>query len=253
MTVSGQFSCPPPGSFVAVYGQFLVSAVKLATAIWVHCFKTERLHGSIGRRHAGRVRGNTTEPDRPSVTGDGQAAAWRPRARRVTMSVTMHLPIWPPRCAVAAPPARRCSSPPGARPIARPHAGRRPTASAGPPSTSKRSSHATRRGRRDVSVYQCRDCDQPYLGQQWCPDCQRPCLRLGYGGNCPYCDEPVTIDRLLAAMMTSPETAERTHHLRERGGSVQRTGRQPGHPNERALSPHCHNTAASFPASRRSA
>jgi hypothetical protein len=27
MTVSGQFSCPPPGSFVAVSGQFLVSAV----------------------------------------------------------------------------------------------------------------------------------------------------------------------------------------------------------------------------------
>jgi hypothetical protein len=27
MTVSGQFSCPPPGSFVAVSGQLLVSAV----------------------------------------------------------------------------------------------------------------------------------------------------------------------------------------------------------------------------------
>jgi hypothetical protein len=27
MAVSGQFSCPPPGSFVAVSGQFLVSAV----------------------------------------------------------------------------------------------------------------------------------------------------------------------------------------------------------------------------------
>jgi hypothetical protein len=27
MTASGQFSCPPPGSFVAVSGQFLVSAV----------------------------------------------------------------------------------------------------------------------------------------------------------------------------------------------------------------------------------
>jgi len=27
MTVSGQFSCPPPGSFMAVSGQFVVSAV----------------------------------------------------------------------------------------------------------------------------------------------------------------------------------------------------------------------------------
>ncbi len=25
-------------------------------------------------------------------------------------------------------------------------------------------------------------------GGQWCPDCQRPCLPLGYGGNCPYGD-----------------------------------------------------------------
>ena len=32
MIVSGQFSCPPPGSFVAVYGQFLVSAVRSAGA-----------------------------------------------------------------------------------------------------------------------------------------------------------------------------------------------------------------------------
>ncbi len=56
-----------------------------------------------------------------------------------------------------------------------------------------------RRSRREVTVYQCPDCDQPYLGEQWCPDCQRPCLRLGYGGNCPHCDEPVSIDQLLAA------------------------------------------------------
>src|SRR5674476_81788 len=30
MTVSGQFSCPPPGSFMAVSGQFVVSAVRPA-------------------------------------------------------------------------------------------------------------------------------------------------------------------------------------------------------------------------------
>ena len=56
-----------------------------------------------------------------------------------------------------------------------------------------------RRGRREVTVYQCPDCDQPYLGEQWCADCQRPCLRLGYGGNCPHCQEPVSIDQLLAS------------------------------------------------------
>ncbi len=55
------------------------------------------------------------------------------------------------------------------------------------------------RGRREVSVYECPDCDQAYLGQQWCPDCQRPCVRLGVGGTCPHCLEPVSIDQLLTA------------------------------------------------------
>jgi hypothetical protein len=31
MTISGQFSCPPPGSFVAVSGNFLVAAVMPAS------------------------------------------------------------------------------------------------------------------------------------------------------------------------------------------------------------------------------
>ncbi len=55
------------------------------------------------------------------------------------------------------------------------------------------------RGRREVTVYQCDECDEMFLGQQWCPDCQRPCRRLGLGGSCPHCDEPVTIDQLIKA------------------------------------------------------
>ena len=54
-----------------------------------------------------------------------------------------------------------------------------------------------RRHRRNVSDYQCPDCDQILLGEQWCPDCQRPCNRLGLGGSCPHCAEPVTVDQLL--------------------------------------------------------
>ncbi len=53
------------------------------------------------------------------------------------------------------------------------------------------------RRRRDVTVYRCGECDQRYLAEQWCPDCQRPCTREGPGGLCPHCDEPVTIDDLL--------------------------------------------------------
>jgi hypothetical protein len=50
--------------------------------------------------------------------------------------------------------------------------------------------------RRDITVYQCPDCDARYLGQQWCPDCNRPCIRIDLGGLCPHCDEPVAISDL---------------------------------------------------------
>jgi predicted amidophosphoribosyltransferase len=53
------------------------------------------------------------------------------------------------------------------------------------------------RRRRDVTVYSCPACDTRYYGQQWCPDCHQPCTRIGLGGLCPHCDEPVAITDLL--------------------------------------------------------
>jgi hypothetical protein len=53
-----------------------------------------------------------------------------------------------------------------------------------------------RRSRREGSIYQCPDCDTRYLSQQWCPDCTRPCRRLGPGGCCP-CGELLTVAELL--------------------------------------------------------
>ena len=47
--------------------------------------------------------------------------------------------------------------------------------------------------RRDVTVYQCLECDSRHLGEQWCRDCNRPCVRVDLGGLCPHCDEPITI------------------------------------------------------------
>jgi hypothetical protein len=47
--------------------------------------------------------------------------------------------------------------------------------------------------RRDHTVYQCPDCGTRRLGQQWCPDCTHPAVRLDLGGLCPHCDEPITI------------------------------------------------------------
>jgi len=48
-----------------------------------------------------------------------------------------------------------------------------------------------RRSRRDGTVYTCGSCQSRYLGEQWCHDCNRPCLRLGAGGTCPSCQEVV--------------------------------------------------------------
>src|SRR5215207_8221544 len=47
--------------------------------------------------------------------------------------------------------------------------------------------------RRAITVYQCPDCDNRTLGEQWCHDCNRPCVRVDLGGLCPHCDEPVAI------------------------------------------------------------
>jgi hypothetical protein len=50
---------------------------------------------------------------------------------------------------------------------------------------------------RQRTVYQCSECDQRYLGEQWCPDCNRPCHKIGPGGHCPSCDEPVAVSDLI--------------------------------------------------------
>ncbi len=55
------------------------------------------------------------------------------------------------------------------------------------------------RAARAAGIYQCPDCDTRYVGQQRCDDCNAFCHRLGTGGTCPSCDEPITIDELLPA------------------------------------------------------
>lgn len=47
------------------------------------------------------------------------------------------------------------------------------------------------------TVYECPECGARLLGTQICTDCHTFMRRLGPGGSCPYCDEPVTIDELL--------------------------------------------------------
>ncbi len=52
------------------------------------------------------------------------------------------------------------------------------------------------RRRRAITVYSCPECDTRYFAEQWCPDCHQPCTRIGTGGLCPHCDEPITITDL---------------------------------------------------------
>jgi Zn finger protein HypA/HybF involved in hydrogenase expression len=58
--------------------------------------------------------------------------------------------------------------------------------------------------RRDHTVYQCPACDTRRLGQQWCPDCHRPALRVDLGGLCPHCDQPITISDITDQHPTGP-------------------------------------------------
>jgi hypothetical protein len=66
-----------------------------------------------------------------------------------------------------------------------------------PPTQTHTATTATRRPCRDTTVYACGERQQRYLGEQWCPDCHRPCRRVDIGGLCPHCDEPVAVTDLL--------------------------------------------------------
>jgi predicted RNA-binding Zn-ribbon protein involved in translation (DUF1610 family) len=47
------------------------------------------------------------------------------------------------------------------------------------------------------TIYACPDCGERYLGERRCPDCNRFCRRLGLGGHCPDCEQPILIAELL--------------------------------------------------------
>jgi hypothetical protein len=69
---------------------------------------------------------------------------------------------------------------------------------------------AGHRPRRDTTIYACPDCEQRFHARQWCPDCNRPCRRIGPGGPCPHCPRrPLT-----PAPLTGPtlETSEQHQH-----------------------------------------
>jgi hypothetical protein len=53
-------------------------------------------------------------------------------------------------------------------------------------------------------VYECAGCGTRALGQQRCDTCGAFSTRVGLGGLCPHCDEPVAIDDLVDQTMIPP-------------------------------------------------
>ena len=68
------------------------------------------------------------------------------------------------------------------------------------------------RSPRLATVYECPSCGTRYLGEQRCPDCQHFCRRIGPGGRCPHCDEPVAVDDLLPLLPAAVKGGGRSLH-----------------------------------------
>lgn len=52
------------------------------------------------------------------------------------------------------------------------------------------------RPRRPITVYECDSCGTRALGDQRCDDCGAFGRRVGLGGLCPRCDDPVAFSEL---------------------------------------------------------
>ncbi len=52
---------------------------------------------------------------------------------------------------------------------------------------------------RTETVYECPNCETRYLAEQRCDECNTWCRRIGPGGLCPCCDEPIAISDLFNA------------------------------------------------------
>jgi hypothetical protein len=57
-----------------------------------------------------------------------------------------------------------------------------------------------RRVSRASTIYECPACDARYLGEQRCAECGTFCRKIGPGGPCPHCDEPILLQDLLLGM-----------------------------------------------------
>lgn len=57
--------------------------------------------------------------------------------------------------------------------------------------------------RRPITVYECDTCGERALGQQRCETCSTFMRKIGLGGECPSCGEPLAVTELLAQEETA--------------------------------------------------
>ena len=57
--------------------------------------------------------------------------------------------------------------------------------------------------RRPITVYECDTCGTRALGEQRCETCNTWMHRIGLGGNCPSCDEPIAVTELIDQEVTT--------------------------------------------------
>jgi len=60
-----------------------------------------------------------------------------------------------------------------------------------------------------TTVYECGDCGTRYLGEQRCDNCNTWCQRIGAGGLCPHCDEPVALADIITPDQLSHSNTRR--------------------------------------------
>ncbi len=51
--------------------------------------------------------------------------------------------------------------------------------------------------RKPITVYSCDGCGARAVGDQRCEECQIFMRRIGIGGTCPSCEEPISVNELL--------------------------------------------------------
>lgn len=51
--------------------------------------------------------------------------------------------------------------------------------------------------RRPITVYECDTCGARAVGEQRCDTCNTWMRRIGIGGHCPSCDEPIAFTEVL--------------------------------------------------------